>query len=101
MKAFLVPHTNTMCIMEMGQPCVVPVKREVNECKMLSTLQLSKGVKKNEPTFFSTLKLDEEAKEVQAPKVVYKVLEEFKDVMLAELSKRLPLRREVEHAIEF
>jgi len=51
---------------------------------MLSALQLSKGVKKNEPTFLATLKLDEEAKEVQAPKTVHKVLEEFKDVMPAD-----------------
>jgi len=66
-KAFLVPYTNTMCIMETGQLCVIPMKREINECKMIPALQLSKGVKKNEPTFLVTLKLDEEDKEVQAP----------------------------------
>jgi len=37
-KAFLVPYANTMCTMEKGQPCVVPVKREISEGKMLSTL---------------------------------------------------------------
>ena len=37
-KAFLGPYTNTMCIMEKGQPCVVPVKREIDEGKMLSAL---------------------------------------------------------------
>jgi len=99
-KEFLVPYTNTMCIMEIGQPCVVPVKREINERKMLSALKLSKGVKKNEPTLLATLKLDEEAKEVQAPKAVHRVFEEFKDVMAAKLPKRLPPRREVSHAIE-
>jgi len=76
------------------------VKMEINERKILSALQLSKAVKKNEPTFLAALKLDEEAKEVQAPKAVHKVLEEFKDVMPAELSKRIPLRREVDHVIE-
>ena len=99
-KAFLVPYANTMCIMETGKPCVVPVKREINEQNMISALQLSKGVKKNEPTYLATLKLDEEAKKVQAPKIVHKVLEEFKDIMPAELPKKLPPRREVDHTIE-
>ena len=99
-KTFLVPYTNTMCIMETGQPCVVPVKKEINERKMLYALQLSKGVKKNKPTFLATLKLDEEANEVHAPKAVHKVLEEFKDVMPTELPKRHPPRREVDHVID-
>jgi len=55
---------------------------------------------KNEPTFLATLKMDEKPKEVQAPNAVQKVLEEYKDVMPAELLKRLPPRREVDHAIE-
>ena len=99
-KAFLMPHTNTMCIMETGEPCVIPVKREANEKTMLSALQVSRGFKKKEPTFLATLRMEEESKEVQAPKPVHKVLEEFKDVMPAELPKRLPPRREVDHAIE-
>jgi len=94
-KAFLMPHTNTMCIMETGQPCVVLVKREVNESKMLSALQVSKGFKRKEPTFLATLKMEEEFEEVQAPKSVHKVLEEFKDIMPTELPKIFPPRREV------
>jgi len=58
MKAFLIPYTNTMCTMETGQRCVIPVKREINEGKILSTLQFSKGIKK-EPTFLTTLKMKE------------------------------------------
>jgi len=77
MKAFLMPHTNSMCIMETGQPRVIPVKREVNKSKMLSALQVSKGFKKKEPTFLATLKMEEEFEEVQASKPVHKVLEEF------------------------
>jgi len=67
---------------------------------MLSALQVSKGFKKKEPTFLATLKMEEEFKEAQALKHVHKVLEEFKDVMPVELPKRLPPRREVDHAIE-
>jgi len=99
-KAFLVPYANTMCIMEKGQPCVVPVKGEIDEGKMLSALQFTKGIKKKKPTFLAILKLDEEVKGVQPPKGVQEVLDEFKDVMPAELSKRLPPKREVDHAVE-
>ncbi|XP_048231260.1 uncharacterized protein LOC125370291 [Ricinus communis] len=75
-KAFLVPYANTMCIMENGQPCVVPIKRELSQDKMVSAIQLSKGVKRKEPTFLATLKVEEE------------------------LPKKLPPRREVDHEIE-
>jgi len=67
---------------------------------MLSALHFTKGFKRKEPTFFGTLMLDEGANEVQAPKAIQKVLKEFKDVMAVELPKRLPQRREVDHAIE-
>jgi len=43
-KVVLVPYTNTMCIFE-GKACTVPIKRENVSSKMLSTLQISKGVR--------------------------------------------------------
>ena len=98
MKAFLVPYTNTMCIID--KPCIVPITREIDEGRMLFALQFTKGIKRKEPTFLATLKLNEEAKEVQTPKVVQKVLDEFKDVMATELLKKLPPQRKVDHAIE-
>jgi len=42
-KSMLVPYTNTMYILE-GKVCTVPIKRENVSSKMLSTLQISKGV---------------------------------------------------------
>ena len=44
--------------------------------------------------------MEEEPKEVQAPKAIQKVRGVFKDVMPAELPKRLPPRGEVDHVIE-
>ena len=37
-KTFLVSYTNTMCILEEGQPCIVLVKREIDEGKMFFAL---------------------------------------------------------------
>ena len=100
-KALLVSHTNTMYIMKKGKPCVVPMKREIDENKMLSALQFTKEIKRKEPTFLTTLKLGEAAKEVQGPNALQKVLDEFKDVMPAKLSKRLFPTREVNHALSW
>lgn len=99
-KVHLVRYTDTLCIMEMGQPCNVPVKRGIDEGNMLFALQFSKGIKKNESTFLATLKIGEELKEAQAPKAIQKVLGEFKDVMLAKLPKKLPSRRGVDRAMK-
>jgi len=65
-----VPYTNTTCIIEKGQPCVVLVKREIDEGKMLFALQFTIGIKSKEPTFLPTLKIDKEVKDVQEPKAV-------------------------------
>ena len=70
MKAHLVPYTDTLCIMETEQPCNVPVKRGIYEGNMLSALQFSKGLKKKEPTFLATLKMEEEPKEFRVPKAI-------------------------------
>jgi len=43
-------------------------------------------------TFLTTPNMEKESKEVQVPKPIQKVLEEFKVVMLAKLPKRLPSR---------
>eukprot|EP00257_Ricinus_communis_P019332 XP_015578290.1 uncharacterized protein LOC107261709 [Ricinus communis] len=101
-KAFLVPYTNTMCIMENGQPCVVPIKRELSQDKMVSAIQLSKGVKRKEPTFLATPKMEEgtHAGEATLTSPIRGVLDEFRDVMPPELPKKLPPRREVDHEIE-
>jgi len=37
-KAFLEPHTDAMCIMETVEPYAVPVKREINESRILFAL---------------------------------------------------------------
>ena len=64
------PYTNMMGIMETGQPCVILIKMEIDEGKMLSAVQLSKVIQEEEATILATLKLNIEAKEVKAPKAI-------------------------------
>jgi len=47
-----------------------PIKREIDKGKMLFALQFTKGIKRKEPTFLATLKLDEEANGFKAPKAI-------------------------------
>lgn len=78
---------------------MVPLSREnTPKAKLLSAMQVSKGLKRDEPT--RNVALKEERDEGVAhvlPKEIANVLEEFKDVMPP---KKLPPEREVDHRIE-
>ena len=64
-------------------------------------MQLTKGVKKGEPTFLAMMKVEDQPKNVESiPQVIEVVLEENKAVMPAKLPEKLPPRRAVDHQIE-
>ncbi|KAE8697362.1 hypothetical protein F3Y22_tig00110621pilonHSYRG00135 [Hibiscus syriacus] len=100
-NAFKVPFADCLCILDPKQQCIVPVSRGPGiEAKMLSVIQFSKGVRKEEPTFVASLLETEPTMTEEVPREVGQVLAEFKDVMPAELPKKLPPMREVDHKIE-
>ncbi|CAN6710507.1 unnamed protein product [Malus baccata var. baccata] len=102
-RAFPIPFYNIFCILADGrQPCLVPLERQAKKCTQhLSAIQFAKSWKKGEATFLATLILNEgEEKHGHLPKQVEDVLVEFANVMPKELPKKLPPRREVDHAIE-
>ncbi|KAM2621540.1 hypothetical protein TB2_026279 [Malus domestica] len=102
-RAFPIPFYNIFCILADGrQPCLVPLERQAKKCTQhLSAIQFAKSWKKGDATFLATLMLNEgEEKHGPLPKQVEDVLVEFADVMPKELPKKLPPRREVDHAIE-
>ncbi|CAN6677113.1 unnamed protein product [Malus baccata var. baccata] len=102
-RAFPIPFYNIFCILADGrQPCLVPLERQAKKCTQhLSAIQFAKSWKKGEATFLATLILNKgEEKHGPLPKQVEAVLVEFADVMPKELPKKLPPRREVDHAIE-
>ncbi|KAL1212154.1 hypothetical protein V5N11_028776 [Cardamine amara subsp. amara] len=64
-------------------------------------MQLSKGIKKGEPTYPAMLNLDDEFGEASViPMVIEKVLEQNNDMMSAKLPETLPPWIEVDHRIE-
>ena len=59
-NALLVPFVDCICILDARYQCIVPVNREMGaKAKMLSAIQLAKGVPKEEVTYLSALKFDE------------------------------------------
>lgn len=100
-KAVPIPLANMMCIVGEGNMSMVPLARESNlQVKHLSAMQLHKGVKKAYPTYLAMLKEDIENPLGDVPGKTWHVLKEFEDVMPLELPKKLPPKREVDHAIE-
>ena len=96
------PFANCLCILDSGCQCIVPMRQETDQAtKVLSAIQLAKGVRKNEETFLPALKINEAPKDMsEIPPKVLDVLESFKDVMPSKLPKQLPPKREVDHKIE-
>ncbi|XP_039021247.1 uncharacterized protein LOC120153338 [Hibiscus syriacus] len=100
-NAFPLPFADCLVICDPKHQCIVPVSRESGtDAKMLSAIQFSKGVRREEPTFVASLVGTEPTMTEEVPTEVGQVLAEFRDVMPTELPKCLPPKREVDHRIE-
>ncbi|KAL5815082.1 hypothetical protein ACOSQ3_025877 [Xanthoceras sorbifolium] len=101
-KVVPLPFLRSVAILK-DTPCIIPaIAKSGLKTPHLSALQVKKGLKKGEVTYLAAVKRDEGGVPTkELPKEIKKVLEEYKDVMPAELPKKLPPRREVDHQIEF
>ncbi|KAL0345845.1 UNVERIFIED_CONTAM: Transposon Tf2-12 polyprotein [Sesamum radiatum] len=64
-------------------------------------MQFEKGCKRSEPSYLCALRFDEIEEALRPiPGIVKRLLKEFEDVMPDELSRKLPLKRAVDHEIE-
>ncbi|GJU90999.1 putative nucleotidyltransferase, ribonuclease H [Tanacetum coccineum] len=102
-RAFPRSFANSLCILDGEKTCMVSTERDAKSgSKTLSAMQFKKGFNKSEPCYLAVTRLetDEGSSKVEVPKVIERVLNEFKDVMPKELPKKLPPRREVDHTIE-
>nr|GEW76618.1 Gag-Asp_proteas domain-containing protein [Tanacetum cinerariifolium] len=95
-RAFPMPFANSLCILDGGKTCMVSTERDSKSgSKTLLAMQFKKGFNKSEPCYLAVTRLetDEGSGKVEVPKVIERVLDEFKDVMPKELPKKLPPRR--------
>ena len=101
-NALIVPFVNCLCILDTRCQCIVLVRREFGQSsKVLSAIQLAKGVRREEVTYLAILKHEEhvEAKDETLVEVL-DVLESFRVVMPPQLLKTLLPKREVDHRIK-
>lgn len=104
-QVVMMPHLCTLFIGDSKNPCFVhgwymEGKSGSGNPELVSAMHLAKGWKKGETTYLATIFEVEEAKFAEIPKAVKPVLEEFRDMMSAELPKGIPPRRTVDHRIE-
>ncbi|KAG9444744.1 hypothetical protein H6P81_016084 [Aristolochia fimbriata] len=103
-KGFVLPYLGLLCILDEGGPChVKEVQSTSAGSSMLSAMQLKRGLQHGHDTYIATLVRghdDEEGGMRHIPPRIAEVLQRYVDVFPAELPKRLPPRREVDHAIE-
>ncbi|KAH9697420.1 Endonuclease [Citrus sinensis] len=102
--AFPLPATNSLSILDGSKACMFPTERGKSEEKTLSAIQFKRAFKKDPSFLVSIRELNEEGNNgtspSQVPPRIQAVLNEYKDVMPLELPKKLPPRREVDHAIK-
>ena len=98
----VIPIPSTGSLLIMGEKLtMVPVKvKQATKLKLLSELQFKKGVKRQEPTFVTVPAIYEEEGGEPIPLEIKGVLKKFGNVMLDQLPKTLPPRREIDHQIE-
>ena len=82
-------------------PIVIQIDiRQPNGLKMISTMQLKKGLAWDEPTFMAISLKSLENLGGTVPKDILCVLEKYSDMMFDSLPKCLPPRRMIDHEIE-
>ncbi|KAA0053609.1 reverse transcriptase [Cucumis melo var. makuwa] len=98
----VIPMPLAKCLVIIGStPSVVQTDlRQPDGLKMISAMQLKKGLSRDEPTFMA-IPLDSlENLGETVPKEIMRVLEKYRDVMPDSLPKSLPPRRMIDHEIE-
>ena len=79
----------------------LPKQKSNQQKNMVSAVQIESSLRHNEVVYITTLVEMKPDMYREVPDAVAHVLEKFADLMPAELPRRLPPRRAVEHRIEF
>ncbi|KAJ9165878.1 hypothetical protein P3X46_020695 [Hevea brasiliensis] len=98
---FSLTEDGCMTFRSAGHDYTVAVERQPVLGGVLLAMQVAKGVKKGEKTFLVAYKEEgTPSNSLDISHDVSKLFQEFSDMMPSELPKKLPPRREVDHAIK-
>ena len=98
--AIPIPATGSLLIMGETPAVVLAKVEQPPETKLLSALQLKKGVRRQEPTYIILPTIYEDTVDEVIPPGVRMVLKKYGDVMPDQLPRALPPRRGIDHQIE-
>ncbi|KAA0057352.1 Asp_protease_2 domain-containing protein [Cucumis melo var. makuwa] len=98
----VIPMPLAKCLVITGStPSVVQIDlRQPDGLKMISAMQLKKGLSRDEPTFIAIPLNSSENSGETVPKEIMHVLEKYRDVIPDSLPKSLPPRRMIDHEVE-
>ncbi|KAA0060752.1 uncharacterized protein E5676_scaffold451G00440 [Cucumis melo var. makuwa] len=98
----VIPMPLAKCLVITGStPSIVQTDlRQPDGLKMISTMQLKKGLSRDEPTFMAIPLNSSQNSGETIPKEIMCVLEKYRDVMPDSLPKSLPTRKMIDHEIE-
>ncbi|KAA0055406.1 RNA-directed DNA polymerase-like protein [Cucumis melo var. makuwa] len=102
LKHQVIPMPLAKCLVITGStpPVVQTDLRPPYGLKMISAMQLKKGLSRDEPTFMNIPLNSSENSGETVPKEIMRVVEKYRDVMPDSLPKSLPPRRMIDHEIE-
>lgn len=87
-NSLMVPFADCLWVLDSRCQCVVVVKCITGNAKILSAMQLTKGLRKGKATYIASLKVEDPVDEVTGiPPEVACILEDFRSVMALELPK--------------
>ena len=82
-------------------PIVIPASiNQPGNLRMISTIQLERGLAREEPTFMAIPLMEEVTTEETIPDEIKEVLNSYADIMLESLPQTLTPRRGIDHKIE-
>ena len=106
-KAMVMPYLRGILIGDEEYPCFVQacggtqdLKQGRDKGTVISAKQVDKGLRKGQMTYMAALVQIKPDVMVEVPDEVGAVLDEFADVMPAELPRELPLRKTTDHQID-
>lgn len=101
-KVFVAPHLGGVMINDEVCPCFVSGKasKSSSASSVLSAMQVKKGVRKGDLTILASLIDNKDNDQIDVPDQVAALLKEYQGLMPADLPKKLPPRRNIDHAIE-
>ena len=94
------PLAKCLVITDHNPTVILASIKQPGNLRMISTIQLKRGLAREEPTFMAIPLMKEVTIEETILDEIKEVLKSYADIMLESLPQTLPPRRDIDHEIE-